>query len=58
MWWWAGGAPPMVANLYYSYTSFAHWPDITVRPGGPDRVAGSLPRPRGPVSSVHELLCF
>jgi hypothetical protein len=44
---------PFPANIVWSFAPqdarrLRHWPDITVRPGGPDRVAGSLPLPGDP----------
>ena len=31
-----------------------HWPDITVRPGGPDRVAGEMPLSGDPPRSLSQ----
>jgi hypothetical protein len=44
---------PFPANIVWSFhpddeRRLRHWPDITVRPGGPDRVAGDLPLPGDP----------
>jgi hypothetical protein len=44
---------PFPANIVWSFSPqdarrLRHWPDITVRPGGPDRVAGDLPLPGDP----------
>lgn len=44
---------PFPANIDWSFAPddvhrLRHWPDITVRPGGPNRVAGDLPLPGDP----------
>ena len=41
------------ANIVWSFAPddehrLRHWPDITVRPGGPDRAAGDVPLPGDP----------
>jgi len=50
---------PFPANIDWSFAPddvhrLRHWPDITVRPGGPDRVAGDMPLPGDPPRSLSQ----